>query len=137
MTDNIVELLEQWGAWSRSGLDNLSYKSNIESIMHKAPTVDVTTARQRRSVEMLNDDDAMRVNDVLIELRDHDVDAYNSVFLHYYLQQKPEYIAHTHFTRIKYGKDSERKVSKHIVYQYLAKAEGYIAGCLAMSSKKT
>ena len=33
---------------------------------------------------MLNDDDAMRVNDVLIELRDNDVDAYNAVFLHYY-----------------------------------------------------
>ena len=126
MTDNIVELLEQWGAWSRSGLDNLGYKSNMESIMHKAPIIDVTTCRQRRSVEMLNDDDAMRVNDVLIELRDHDVDAYNSVFLHYYLQQKPEYIAHTHFTRIKYGKDSKRKVSKHIVYQHLSRAEGFL-----------
>lgn len=126
MTDNIVELLEQWGAWSRSGLDNLSYKSNMESIMHKAPIVDVTTARQYRSVAMLNDDDAMRVNDVLIELRDDDVDAYNSVFLHYYLQQKPEYIAHNHFTRIKYGKDSKRKVSKHIVYQHLARAEGFV-----------
>ena len=126
MTDNIVELLEQWGAWSRSGLDNLGYKSNMESIMHKAPIIDVTTCRQRRSVEMLNGDDAMRVNDVLIELRDHDVDAYNSVFLHYYLQQKPEYIAHTHFTRIKYGKDSKRKVSKHIVYQHLSRAEGFL-----------
>lgn len=126
MTDNIVELLIAWGAWSRSGLDNLDYKSNMESIMHKAPFVDVTTARQHCSVSMLNDDDAMRVNDVLIELRDHDVDAYNSVFLHYYLQQKPEYIAHTHFTRIKYGKDSKRKVSKHIVYQHLARAEGFV-----------
>ena len=94
--------------------------------MHKAPIVDVTTCRQRRSVSILNDDDAMRVNDVLIELRDHDVDAYNSVFLHYYLQQKPEYIAHTHFTRIKYGKDSNRKVSKHIVYQHLSRAEGFL-----------
>ena len=126
MTDNIVELLEQWGAWSRSGLDNLGYKSNMESIMHKAPIVDVTTCRQYRSVAMLNDDDAMRVNDVLIELRDDDVDAYNSVFLHYYLGQKPEYIAHNHFTRIKYGKDSKRKVSKHIVYQHLARAEGFV-----------
>ena len=126
MTDNIVELLEQWGAWSRSGLDVLYYKSNIESIMHKAPVVDATTARQYRSVAMLNDDDAMRVNSVLIELREQDVDAYNSVFLHYYLQQKPEYIAHNHFTLIKYGKDSERKVSKHIVYQYLARAEGFV-----------
>ncbi|NYR09590.1 antiterminator Q family protein [Psychrobacter sp. BI730] len=126
MTDNIVELLEQWGAWSRSGLDNLSYKSNMESIMHKAPIVDVTTCRQYRSVAILNDDDAMRVNDVLIELRDDDVDAYNSVFLHYYLQQKPEYIAHNHFTVIKYGKDSKRKVSKHIVYQHLARAEGFV-----------
>ena len=126
MTDNIVELLEQWGAWSRSGLDNLGCKSSMESIMHKAPLIDVTTCRQYRSVSMLNDDDAMRVNDVLIELRDNDVDAYNAVFLHYYLGQKPEYIAHNHFTRIKYGKDSERKVSKHIVYQYLAKAEGFV-----------
>lgn len=126
MSDNIVELLEQWGAWSRSGLDNLSYKSNLESIMHKAPVIDFTTARQYRSVSMLNDDDAMRVNNVLIELREQDVDAYNAVFLHYYLRQKPEYIAHTHFTLIKYGKDSERKVSKHIVYQYLARAEGFV-----------
>ena len=126
MTDNIHELLLSWAAWSRSGLDDLGYKSNMESIMHKAPIIDVTTARQRRSVEMLNDDDAMRVNDVLIELRDNDVDAYNSVFLHYYLGQKPEYIAHTHFTRIKYGKDSKRKVSKHIVYQYLARAHGFL-----------
>lgn len=125
-TDNIAELLEQWGAWSRSGLDDLGYKSSMESIMHKAPIIDATTCRQYRSVSMLNDDDAMRVNDVLIELRDSDVDAYNSVFLHYYLQQKPEYIAHTHFTRIKYGEDSKRKVSKHIVYQYLSRAEGFI-----------
>lgn len=126
MTDNIAELLEQWGAWSRSGLDNLNYKSNMEFIMHKAPIVDATTARQYRSVAMLNDDDAMRVNEILIELRDDDVDAYNSVFLHYYLGQKPEYIAHTHFTAIKYGKDSKRKVSKHIVYQHLARAEGFV-----------
>lgn len=126
MTDNIHEILLAWGAWSRSGLDNLDCKSSMESIMHKAPLIDVNTCRQYRSVSMLNDDDAMRVNEVLIELRDSDVDAYNSVFLHYYLQQKPEYIAHTHFTRIKYGKDSKRKVSKHIVYQYLARAEGFL-----------
>lgn len=130
MTDNIVELLEQWGNWSRSGLDNLGCKSNMESIMHKAPVIDVTTARQYRSVSMLNDDDAMRVNNVLIELRDNDVDAYNSVFLHYYLGQKPEYIAHNHFTAIKYGGDSKRKVSKHIVYQYLARAEGFVGRAL-------
>ena len=126
MTENIVELLEQWGAWSRSGLDELGYKSNMESIMHKAPLIDVTTCKQYRSVSMLNDDDAMRVNDILKELRDDDVDAYNTVFLHYYLRQKPEYIAHNHFTVIKYGKDSKRKVSKHIVYQYLARAEGFV-----------
>ena len=130
MIDNIVELLEQWGAWSRSGLDNLGCKSSMESIMHKAPLIDVTMCRQYRSVSMLNDDDAMRVNDVLIELRDNDVDAYNAVFLHYYLGQKPEYIAHTHFTRIKYGKDSKRKVSKHIVYQYLSRAEGFLMKAL-------
>ena len=81
MTDNIVELLIAWGNWSRSGLDNLDYKSNMESIMHKAPLIDVTTCRQYRSVATLNDDDAMRVNDVLITLRDNDVDAYNAVFL--------------------------------------------------------
>ena len=126
MSDDVQELLIAWGNWSRSGLDNLGYKSNMESIMHKAPVIDATTCRQYRSVATLNDDDAMRVNDVLIKLRDNDVDAYNAVFLHYYLGQKPEYIAHTHFTLIKYGKDSERKVSKHIVYQYLARAEGFV-----------
>ena len=117
MSDDVQELLIAWGNWSRSGLDNLGYKSNMGSIMQTAPVVDATTCRQYRSVATLNDDDAMRVNDVLIKLRDNDVDAYNAVFLHYYLGQKPEYIAHNHFTLIKYGEDSERKVSKHIVYQ--------------------
>lgn len=130
MTDNIVELLEQWGAWCRSDLDNLGYKSNMESIMHKAPIIDVITCRQYRSVSMLNDDDAMRVNDILIELRNDDVDAYNAVFLRFYRKQKVEYIAHTHFTELRYGKDSKRKVSKHIVYQYLARAEGFVGRAL-------
>ncbi len=77
MGDNIIWLLEQWGAWSRfDGVDKLSNCSSVMFVGLVAP--------KPSTCIIISDDKAMAIDGVILQLKQKNPDAYKVIIMRYY-----------------------------------------------------
>lgn len=127
---DIKELLLAWGAWCRDDHMSLDCKSPSEMIMRSAPHAEVseTAPVTRYQSDYISDDMALRIDRIVMTLCKYKPIEGKCLRLRYITGHYPEKIAATYLSELKYGKDSNRKVSKYKASEYIASAEGFILG---------
>lgn len=118
MIDDIETMLKAYGQWVNDNRSDLSCKSPSQMLMRSAPHTcakDVVKVSKRSQVVFINDDDALELNKVMVELRRHHVLLYNIVTLvyvwRYSIRAVTDYLNSRNegrFTRISVGKLLER-----------------------------
>lgn len=130
MINDIQEVLRAYGAWCRDDHMSLDCKSPSEMIMRSAPHAEAseTSPVTRCQSDYISDDMALRINHIMSILVDYKPIEAECLKLKYIDGKYPEEIAHTYLSKLKYGKGSNRKVSKYKASEYIASAEGFILG---------
>lgn len=127
---DIKELLLAWGAWCRDDHMSLDCKSPSEMIMRSAPHAEASESSPvtRYQSDYISDDMALMIDRIFATLCKYKPIEGKCLRLRYIDGHYPEKIAATYLSDLKYGKDSNRKVSKYKASEYIASAEGFILG---------
>lgn len=130
MINDIQEVLRAYGAWCRDDHMSLDCKSPSEMIMRSAPHAEVseTAPVTRYQSAYISDDTALRIDRIVTVLCKYKPIEGECLRMKYIDGKYPEEIAHSYLSELKYGKGSNRKVSKYKASEYIASAEGFILG---------
>lgn len=128
MIDDIQDVLRAYGAWCRDDHMGLDCKSPSEMIMRSAPHAEVNETSPVTSYQTtyISDDMALLIDSIISVLCRYKPIEGKCLRMRYIDGKYPEYIAHTYLSELKYGKGSNRKVSKYKASEYIAGAEGFV-----------
>ncbi len=138
MIDDIQDVLRAWGAWCRSGRDQLGYKNNWDAILAAAPKPkqsDDTDVKIRWDLivdiddDFISDKQALKIDRIIALIAKHAPAHAECLRLKYEAGKIPKDIAQGYLTAFLYG-DSGKQAGEHRVREYIAHTEGLIMGML-------
>lgn len=126
MTDNIVELLEQWGAWARDHHDGLGCKSPSQMLMLQAPKADTAQeSKYQNTPPYISDDDALVVDKAVGKLHDQSPVLGNILALRYRDNMSLRQITRYYITPMEYphqaSMDWNHKDKKKVCHKTVGK----------------
>lgn len=126
----IENLLVSWAYWVREEGNGLGYTSPMASLMRGQ----VVERRKARTAAYITDDEALKVEGLITILCEHKPLHGKVLILKYVERMSANAIAKHYLTPLKYGKDSDSKVSSYTANNYIANAEGFITGLIMNKS---
>ena len=128
----VQDLLASWGYWALSHGNGLGYKSPMAMLMRGH----VVEKRKTRTAAYITDDEALKVERLITILCEHKPLEGKVLILKYVERMSANAIAKHYLTPLKYGKDSDSKVSSYTANNYIANAEGFITGLIMNKSRR-
>lgn len=129
----LQNLLAAWGHWVLADGTGLGYSSPMAKLMRGH----VVEKSKPRTTMFISDDEALKVEELVTILCKYKPLEGKTLILKYVENMSNNAIAKYYLTPLKYGSDSDKKVSSYQVAQYLSSAEGFITGLMiSMSQKK-
>lgn len=119
----VQELLEGWGQWARADGHGLGYKSPMAMMMRGNVA---ETRKEPLTAMYLTDAEGLKVDELITLLSEHHPTNGNAMRLRYVERMSNRAIAREYLTQLKYGADSEKKVSPYKAAEILAFGEGFI-----------
>lgn len=128
----IQDLLAAWGHWVLADGTGLGYSSPMAMLMRGH----VVEKSKPRTTMFITDDEALKVESLITILCKHKPLQGKVLILKYVERMSANAIAKHYLTPLKYGKDSDSKVSSHTANNYIANAEGFITGLIMNKSRR-
>lgn len=125
-------LLASWGYWALSHGNGLGYKSPMAMLMRGH----VVEKRKTRTAAYITDDEALKVERLITILCEHKPLEGKILLLKYVERMSDSSIAKHYLTPLKYGKESDKKVSSYQAAKHIANAEGFITGLILNKSRQ-
>ena len=133
MIDSEIQgLLAAWGHWVLADGTGLGYSSPMAMLMRGH----VVEKSKPRTTMFITDDEALKVESLITILCKHKPLQGKVLILKYVERMSANAIAKHYLTPLKYGKDSDSKVSSHTANNYIANAEGFITGLIMNKSRR-
>ncbi len=127
----VQNLLASWGNWVLADGTGLGYTSPMAMLMRGH----VVEKSKPRTTMFITDSEALKVEQLITILCEHKPLEGKILRLKYIDKMSANAIAKHYLTPLKYGKDSEQKVSSYQAAQYIANAEGFITGLIISKNR--
>lgn len=128
----LQNLLAAWGHWVLADGTGLGYKSPMAMLMREH----VVEKSRPRTTMFITDDEALKIEELVTILCEYKPLEGKALILKYVDKMSIDAIAKHYLTPLKYGENSDKKVSSYQASKYIASAEGFITGLMISLSQK-
>lgn len=119
-------LLASWARWVRADGTGLGYKSPMAMLMRGH----VVERKKPMRAAFIDDDDALKVEQLVTRLCEHKPLTGKVLILHYVENMSAGAIAKHFQARLEQGKGSAEKVSRYEALNHIAYAEGFMTSLI-------
>lgn len=132
MSDDIKDLLFAWGAWARSGEEQLGFKNNWDTIFSLAPEPEPEAYKRvaKKETVFISDQNAARIDQIVSGMPSSMLLCRIALKARYVDLAAIEAIGRGELADHVYGKGPKTSVGKHKVRELLSRGEGYVEGML-------